>query len=113
MTLQAPPASIVRALRPELEAFISRLRRVTAPGLGVSSWWRSRAHNAAVGGALYSQHLLGLAVDTTPFAGADRRALVAAFARVGLVPLEEGDHVHVQAYRAGAIPPAVFIRLQV
>lgn len=75
----------------------------------ISSWWRTRAHNAEVGGAPNSQHLLGTAVDLVPADG-DMEGL-AAFARtlpgVGFV-LNEGTHVHVQAYPAGTLPPWVF-----
>jgi len=111
--IQAPPASIRSALAPQLADFIARLRAVRVPAgsrFGVSSWWRSIAHNREVGGGARSQHLLGLAIDTTPSAGS-RLALRQAFERAGLVAIEEGDHIHVQRFTAGKIPPAVFTRL--
>lgn len=75
--------------------------------LKLTSWGRTRSRNRAVGGAARSQHLVWTAAD---FAGpkwakdeARRRAK-----RAGLVALDEGDHLHLQLYRAGQIPESVF-----
>jgi uncharacterized protein YcbK (DUF882 family) len=105
-----PPATIVSALRPQLGAFLAKLRAVPEPpGMRVAftSWWRSKQRNAQVGGAITSQHLLGLAVDVVP-AGGSRSELLRRLRAAGLVALDEGDHVHVQAFRAGTIPATWF-----
>lgn len=71
----------------------------------VSSFGRTRDHNASVGGVSHSQHLLWTAADLVPSDG-DMEAL-AELARetqaFGYV-LNEGDHVHVQLARADQIP---------
>lgn len=64
----------------------------------VTSWWRDPATNARAGGSPQSQHLLGTALDLV--GDPQRIALVAAEA--GFVVVVEGDHVHVQAWPAGA-----------
>lgn len=54
---------------------------------------------------MYSQHLLGFALDlVTPRPAALVRGLNAA----GLFAVDEGDHVHVQAFRAGQLPAELF-----
>lgn len=75
----------------------------------VTSFVRSRAHNAAVGGVSDSQHLLGTAADLVP-TGGTMDDLAAAAAQSGLFGyvLPEGDHVHVQLYPAGMIPAWIF-----
>lgn len=65
-------------------------------GGSITSWTRSGAHNAAVGGVSQSAHLYGLAADVvydTPpsFAIALDTAL-----RLGLLLLRESDHDHLQ-----------------
>lgn len=64
----------------------------------VTSWWRDAETNARVGGSSTSQHLLGTALDLV--GDPQRIALVAREA--GFVVVVEGDHVHVQAWPAGA-----------
>lgn len=107
MSIQPPPDRFVRAWRKQYEEFIRRLKAAASvvPGSTVTSWWRSPTHNRDVGGAIYSQHLLGFAVDVVSpnpvrFANAVRS--------VGLVAIDEGDHVHVQAYPSGLLPPSLF-----
>lgn len=75
----------------------------------VSSYIRSVDHNAAVGGASNSQHLVGTAVDLVPLAGGSMQLIeyVAKTMGFGYV-LNEGDHVHVQLYPAGTIPQWVY-----
>ncbi|HYC65650.1 MAG TPA: D-Ala-D-Ala carboxypeptidase family metallohydrolase [Reyranellaceae bacterium] len=76
------------------------LAALLLPELAVSSWWRSPAKNAAVGGSAASQHLIGWALDLAPGGPA-------ALARVRnalnwwplLGAVDEGDHVHVQVIR--------------
>jgi len=104
---QAPPDALQRAWGELYRAFLQRVDAGSSgvPIAAVTSWWRSRSRNASVGGAVYSQHLLGFALDlVTPKPAALVRALNAA----GLFATDEGDHVHVQAFRAGALPASLF-----
>ena len=70
-------------------------------GLNVTSWWRSIWHNAAIGGKIYSPHLIGLGYDVTPPSNANFAALHALFPHVifenGSVVVDtpaEADHIH-------------------
>lgn len=121
MTVRRPPVAL-RPLSPYYQDFLAMLTRGAAiyqgrePGasLRVTSWWRDRAVNAAVGGAPTSQHLIGLAIDLQPTKpGADAAelarlagSLTAAFhgAGVGMQAINEWSarrHVHVQKSPAG------------
>jgi len=73
-----------------------------------TSWWRSPSRNLDVGGDVFSQHLLALAVDVD---GGDRNLLKRNFRRRGLVVDDEGTHLHLQMFPKGAIPAWVFISL--
>lgn len=116
--MEAPPLRIVQLLRPQLVEFVSRFNRAAAalagvPDLELESWYRDSATNARVGGASTSQHLLGLAVDIggTPGYPISRQARIwvaDAMRAVGLVPVDEGNHVHVQAYVRGTLPGWLF-----
>lgn len=88
MSVRVPPAELVT---PELVRFYFTLLRVPVTGI-VTSWWRSPADNARVGGAPRSLHLSGLAIDVVPH---DWIAAEQAFRRAGLRVLNEGDHLHV------------------
>lgn len=68
----------------------------------VTSWWRSKAHNAAVGGVRTSRHLVGLAVDIVLDNADDRSALRQTALELGLQVIDEGDHVHIQEPRRKA-----------
>jgi Peptidase M15 len=108
---QRPPPELEAAWGPLYREFLERVSAGAAgiPVSAVTSWWRSRSRNSSVGGAIYSQHLLGFALDlVTP----RPTALVKSLNAVGLVAIDEGDHVHVQAYRAGQIPPEIFAALR-
>lgn len=67
----------------------------------VTSWVRTKKHNAEVGGHPDSYHQCGLAVDVT----FENKDLKDRFKRrmwkMGFGVLDEGDHVHVQAIPAG------------
>ncbi len=72
-----------------------------ATGGSVTSWGRTVAHNAKVGGVPESAHLLWTAADVVydangvppPGVTPHREALAA---RLGLQLIHEGDHDHVQ-----------------
>lgn len=107
-------ASLARVLQPFVTDFLRRVESI--PGeADVTSWLRTPAVNAAKGGAFLSQHLVGLALDIVPrgkfTATGDPawRALMVERAKAaGLVALDEGDHVHLQRFRAEVAGP--FIR---
>lgn len=105
MALERPPAAIARNveahvpgayewLYQQLEA-IHRDLPATA-----TSWWRSKAKNASVGGAADSQHLLGLAIDIVYPSSLIRRTAIPRLQAAGFTVIDEGDHVHVQVFRA-------------
>jgi len=68
--------------------------------LTATSWWRSAARNAAVGGHPYSQHLVGWALDV---AGPDQQQFAKRARQLGLIAVQEADHVHVQLFPAGIL----------
>jgi len=109
MPVEAPPSSIwrpVEGLAPGLyRDFVNRfVYGVRDRRVAVSSWYRSPQHNQHVGGDPYSQHLLGLAVD---FESDAPQLAVTALSQLGLVALNEGDHVHVQRFSAGTVAPVI------
>ena len=68
----------------------------SATNASVTSWGRTRAHNAAVGGVPNSQHRAWLAADViydAPMPLDDRQTL-ARLLELRLIP--EGDHDHLQ-----------------
>lgn len=100
MSFQSPPAAVRRYVARWIADFDARLTRgVGSERVQLVNWWRSREHNARVGGAPRSQHLIGLAADlVAPFS---RARIVQALRSQGLVAVDEGDHVHVQLSPAG------------
>lgn len=82
--------------------FAGRANRLPLGGTTVTSWWRSPQHNRAVGGHPESQHIFALAIDVAGTRD-QRRDIVTAARRVGLTAVDEGSHVHVQAFPAGAL----------
>lgn len=101
MPLLAPPREVQRSIGPALPAFVRRVNAASWPsGVYATSWWRSPDWNRNVGGNAFSQHLGALALDI----GGTRdqlRGAVDAARSVGLVAVDEGDHVHVQLLPAG------------
>jgi hypothetical protein len=71
-------------------------------GISITSWWRTPFRNELVGGKPGSQHLIGMAVDLVLDPAIDQRDLLSLIRQLGLHYLEEGDHIHVQAWPAGA-----------
>lgn len=98
--VEAPPPSIVwtveRFAPGFWRAFLAALwQAYHQQPFRVTSWWRSPAHNAEVGGDADSQHQLGTAVDVVPAAAGE--ALRAA----GFVVVPYVSHAHAQAFMAG------------
>jgi len=110
MSVEAPPPSIVLPLAQWVPgiwpAFIALANEGLVHGGAtvITSWWRSPSDNRRVGGSPTSQHLMGLAFDA---AGPSGSLLAAALRAVGFVAVEEGSHVHAQAYPAGTLDPAL------
>jgi hypothetical protein len=96
---------------PYVREFIGRVQTLynTVPFV-VSSFGRTVSHNRAVGGASDSQHLTYTAADLVPTGGWTMDDLEASARESQLFAfvLNEGDHVHVQLFRAGQIPPNYF-----
>jgi hypothetical protein len=67
-------------------------------GGSVTSWIRSTRHNMAVGGQPNSLHRVGLAADLVFDEPADQLSAAITAKRLGLYALDEGSHLHVQAY---------------
>lgn len=65
-------------------------------GLSVTSWGRSAARNAAVGGRPDSWHLDFLAVDVVPDNANVLDQLRGASQWMGLEIIDEGDHWHIE-----------------
>lgn len=97
---------------PYVQSFVQRvtlLGRATG-GIRVTSFLRTISHNREVGGAESSQHLLGIAADLVGPPGLSTAELAGYAKRSGFFGyvLDEGDHVHVQLFPAGAVPQWVF-----
>lgn len=75
-----------------------RLLAVLFP-LSVTSWLRSRKHNAQVDGVPNSQHLIGAAMDVVLDDTNQTAEFTVWAARQGLQVIVEGDHLHVQEPR--------------
>lgn len=90
----------VREFERRADALGTESLRVT-----MTSWGRTIRKNAAVGGAARSQHLVWTAAD---FAGPDQAIVKRRALSVGLIAIDEGDHVHVQLFPAGRLDPRIF-----
>lgn len=101
MTLQPPPPQMLGQFLPVYRFMVERERFLESVFPGpVTSWWRSPFDNRRVGGSPDSQHLLGFAFDVVP--KSDPRRYAALARQVGLIAVEEFDHVHLQVLPAGA-----------
>lgn len=65
----------------------------------VVSWLRSWKRNQEVGGHESSLHLVGLAVDIVFDDDVEKKAGMQMAERLGLLAIDEGDHVHIQVRR--------------
>jgi len=103
-----PPVWLIQSpWLPFLQAFFSRAVPLfyEFPGLLLTSWFRTPEKNRTSGGDRESQHLFALAWDLDAGRQAAER-LTDAASRRGLVAVNEGDHVHVQLFPAGALARA-------
>jgi len=73
----------------------------------ITSWIRTREHNARVGGNPQSKHLLGLAVDVVPDEDVPRFLFLQSARTMGFHYLDEGDHIHLQMLGPGDVPREV------
>jgi hypothetical protein len=95
--------------RPYFETFVSRAHElVRATGAQPTSFIRSTYDNQRVGGASNSQHLVGTGLDLVPRMGSSNSIVAARARSLGLVAIDEGDHVHVQLFQANTLPAWVF-----
>lgn len=80
-----------------------RMALAAAFELRETSGHRSPASNQRLGGVTHSAHLFFLAVDVILDEPADRAAFLEDANRLGLLALDEGDHIHLQPldWRAG------------
>jgi len=100
--LEVPPAALLVYTKPATIAFLRAVLGSLSGNWQLTSWYRDAAHNRSVGGNRRSQHLLGLAVDVV----GDRWSLseTAELARaLDLTAVQEGDHLHLQMFRAGQL----------
>lgn len=65
--------------------------------LSVTSWIRTRARNHKVGGMPHSLHMMGLAVDVVLDNETDTMLFLSKARSLGLIALDERDHIHLQA----------------
>ncbi len=108
MSARPPPFELLQSgWLPYIQNFVARVLRSVPPGTapGLSSWWRSFALNARIGGSEESQHLFGIAVDVT--GPRDLLGYIEHLAEHnGLIGVQESAHLHLQLFPAGALAQA-------
>lgn len=62
----------------------------------VTSWGRTPTRNKRKGGHPNSRHQTWQAVDIVLDKAAEKKAFRTECRRIGLIPVSEGDHIHVQ-----------------
>jgi hypothetical protein len=87
-----------------------RLLAILFP-LSVTSWLRSRKHNAQVGGVANSQHLAGVAVDVVLDDTNQTAEFINWAQQQHLQVIVEGDHLHVQEPRSQSGSPGIAFAL--
>lgn len=114
MPLEAPPphvssqpgfAQVYQYLLPRLN-FMAREFPFAEP----TSWWRSQGRNVQVGGDPRSQHLLAFAADWSRLNAGERDRFCRTARGIGLICVDEGDHVHVQTFPRFTLPAQLFAR---
>lgn len=106
-----PPGLIERFHGPMRAVALTWLAVSRAVPVEITSWWRDPTRNAATGGAQWSQHLVGTAMDgRSPGMSRDKLLVLVkrAGARYGVsVPSaaseSSGSSVHVQGLPVGAV----------
>lgn len=100
MSVEVPPSEWINHWWPVYNHLIERVNVLATvdQALTVSSWYRNPAKNASVGGDPESQHLFGFAVDVATNKPEELRRVANS---LGLVAVEEFDHVHLQLFPAG------------
>ncbi len=104
-----PPELLATAWLPFIVNFYWRVARLffdrRFPSLFLISWFRTAEQNRTAGGDVESQHLFGLAVDlSVPLD--QSQVLTEAGRALGLVAVNEHDHVHLQLFPRGALARA-------
>lgn len=110
-TANPPPPSVAAALERRQPGFwrafgIAADRALAGIDGTITSWYRTAEHNVAVGGQIGSQHRYGCAFDLVVPDPAQRVQAMAALRRETFFVIDEGDHLHVQAFPAGALRKA-------
>lgn len=96
-------AQVLASLRALCAHVLEPVRTLLGVPLRVTSGYRTRAHNAAIGGAATSQHCLGLAADVVPVGMSAEVAMqrIASAVRDGKLTLDQaicyagGGFVHL------------------
>lgn len=104
MSVRIPPPDLLSAWQPGIFLLVlgAALVHRSAP-FEVTSWYRDREHNSAVGGRSASQHLIGCALDVVPRPGVTVEEVAEGFRALGFTVVVEPDHVHVQVWPASPI----------
>lgn len=103
MSVEVPPPDVIFRVLPHLWSFLWRLSYLPWPPEGiVTSWYRDIETNQRVRGVPGSLHLWGLALDIVVD---DPNQLARVAVSLGLVPLVEPDHLHLQAMPSTAWRP--------
>lgn len=93
MAVQIPPSNPLTNVFARLVIAVLKAARVR--NVGISSWYRNPAQNAAVGGRRDSLHLVGLAIDLV--GDDDELGQVEGIWRaIGFDAVDEGDHLHIE-----------------
>jgi hypothetical protein len=98
--IQSPPQEWLAPLSPLYSYLLGRLSQIGAgdPSMIATSWYRSDSENRRVGGHPESQHLFGFALDVV---SENPEYVVTSSRSLGLVAVDEIDHVHIQIFPAG------------
>lgn len=111
MSLESPPRELLARYENVYRWLIPRvvaLDRDFGRGLRLTSWFRNRDDNVRAGGAMFSQHRLGFALDLDTRNRLDREVLAQRARQFGLIAVVESDHVHLQIFAAGLLPQRLF-----
>lgn len=99
-------------VQPKLVEALEVLRGIVGKPLNIVSGYRTKATNAAVGGATNSQHCRGRAVDLPPYYASVAEAAAAGFTGIGYVvdgddwwaihvDVREQEHIDSWEYKTG------------